>query len=158
MMTVEETNRTLELEQLGEQAMQSRHWRWMPGMQNVAGCRVIRAYSEGGARYEVGIPKGYTMTTVVYTPCPPDLEDPATLGCLMSLVQEAWGGKWYPKAAIDLEPAGLVQALMNAPDPIREALTGLQQGVEKLAVSIDQLGEEVKLHIAAQQGTVTREA
>lgn len=68
--------------------------------------------------------------------CIPDLSDPATMGCLLALVREAWGdgvyllpdGGWYVKGArlkngssinlgicADTEAAALVAALEAAP-------------------------------------------
>ena len=64
---------------------QSKHWRWMPGM--------VREWSDSTGRnsgrqrltdktYSWELREGYTYR--------PDFEDPATLGCLLHLVREAW--------------------------------------------------------------------
>ena len=76
---------------LAKRAVASPHWRWMPGMLGItakAGLwRVERAdltaLSGAGAGpasiHEVGV-------------WLPDLTDPCTLGGLLALVREAWGG------------------------------------------------------------------
>lgn len=80
------------MEELAQRAVACRHWRWMPGMLGLsvsaeAGLwRVeqadLTALSGAGAGpasiHEVGV-------------WLPDLSDPATLGCLLALVREAWG-------------------------------------------------------------------
>ncbi len=58
---------------LGRRAVASKHWRWMGGMLDMQGrtwtpCILFRAHP----------------TDV------PDLRDPATMGCLVRLVREAW--------------------------------------------------------------------
>jgi hypothetical protein len=52
-------------------------WRWMAGM---------LAHFEHDGRYtRVSMPDAWFSTTAL-----PDLTDPATLGCLLALVREAW--------------------------------------------------------------------
>ena len=58
---------------LAKRAVACPGWRWMPGM-----------LTEHGNRY---VAEGrYPRRSVL-----PDLSDPATLGCLLALVREAWG-------------------------------------------------------------------
>lgn len=61
---------------LARRAVACKHWRWMPGMLAVVGVERQRVLSEKLPAYGDWIP---------------DLDDPATLGCLLALVREAWG-------------------------------------------------------------------
>lgn len=76
-----------DLDALGLRAVACPRWRWLPGMKNQAGTRIVRVEKDG---YMVGIPRGWKLTTCVDTGYPPDLADPATLGCLLALVREAY--------------------------------------------------------------------
>ena len=66
-------------EDLGRRAVACKHWRWMRGM-----------FTNTGFLIE-SEPHGRTMGKLGRTP---DLTDPATLGCLLALVREAWGESW----------------------------------------------------------------
>ena len=63
---------------LAKRAVACRGWRWMPGMRTDLGERV----SDDDAQTDA--PTNWTDDL-------PDLTDPATLGCLLTLVREAWG-------------------------------------------------------------------
>jgi hypothetical protein len=58
---------------LSRRLVTSPRWRWMPGMKVYEGFRVTESYE----RFMFGVDR-------------PDLADPATLGCLLSLVRAAW--------------------------------------------------------------------
>lgn len=79
----------MKLEDLGRRAVACKHWRWMPGMlllPHVDGCECCedRNFPRRAAR----IPAVFTTDIDV-----PDLTDPATLGCLLALVREAWANQ-----------------------------------------------------------------
>lgn len=65
------------LEELGRRAVACKAWYWMPGILDEDGDRVS-TMDNGRDRELAGLI--------------PDLSDPATLGCLLHLVREAWGG------------------------------------------------------------------
>lgn len=78
-------------EDLGRRAVACKHWRWMPGMlllPHVDGCECCedRNFPRRAAR----LPAVFTTDIDV-----PDLYDPATLGCLLHLVREAWPDEWH---------------------------------------------------------------
>lgn len=68
--------------ELAKRAVTCKHWRWMPGMLTINGTRIQRT------------------PNVEITAAWPDLDDPATLGCLLALVREARSEPWYHPAAL----------------------------------------------------------
>ena len=129
-------------EALARRAAACKSWRWLPGMR----LRSIRAYlrvvglnRDGSLRLSWDDPgrpvEGDTYTVEHIGGALPDLEDPATLGCLLVLVREAWDdqtiaarfsgehGHWavdgnrFSGCALccDTEAAALVAALEAAP-------------------------------------------
>ena len=118
---------------LARRAVACKRWRWMPGMRTAEGWRVIRnrtesscmAYDENPENWQVA--ENYFQDNKL-----PDLTDPATLGCLLALVREAWGkpdlharpegSRWrmwsfeWPNSMLHpTEAAALVAALEAAP-------------------------------------------
>lgn len=78
---------------LARRAVACRAWRWMPGML-ASGFRVCRVDPHG---YRFGWSDSsyaYRITDDVL----PDLQDSATLGCLLALVREAHGRRCYTQA------------------------------------------------------------
>jgi hypothetical protein len=78
--------------ELAQQLVASKHWRWMDGMFTACGLRVC----EGGKGYVIGYRSAPTRDGDGWydgddAGMIPDLEDPATIGCLLALVREAWG-------------------------------------------------------------------
>ena len=61
------------MSELARRAVACKGWRWVPGM-----------LTQHGSRY---VAEGRCPRRSVL----PDLTDPATLGCLLALVREAWG-------------------------------------------------------------------
>lgn len=95
--------------ELAERAVACKHWRWVAGMQSSHGARYL-----GG---DCWVDKG--AGGVVYADANdgelPDLDDPATLGCLLALVREAHGKSVWLLATGKTEAAALVAALEAAP-------------------------------------------
>jgi len=65
---------TDEMIALARRAVACKGWRWLPGMKLTTGLRITESL----------VPFTFSVDL-------PDLTDPATLGCLLALVREAWG-------------------------------------------------------------------
>jgi len=118
---------------LGRRAVACEHFRWLPGMRCThrwtGGIRVLvdergerpESYvvlpdADGNAVMtidECGIMGGFPDADSAY-PFVPDLTDPATLGCLLALVREAWEGQFTVCGEAQLTPQALVDALEAA--------------------------------------------
>ena len=79
---------TDEMLALARRAVACKGWRWMPGMLTDEGRRVMRVWPD-----DLGIKWSHLLDNRVVRDADalPDLTDPATLGCLLALVREAWG-------------------------------------------------------------------
>jgi hypothetical protein len=77
-------------EELARRAVACKRWRWVPGMLSAKGLRVTRRDSDG---YVVGYYEDLSYIAECVPGSLPDLTDPATLGCLLALVREAWGNE-----------------------------------------------------------------
>jgi len=118
-----------EMQKLAKRAVACKYWRWMPGMRvqyidygepTDGHGRYLGLGIQAGdlcVQWEDHAPRGHLgaswSTPQNFRPAPhifdvvlPDLDDPATLGCLLALVREAWGeptahavpdarGDWY---------------------------------------------------------------
>jgi hypothetical protein len=92
------------LEDLARRAVACKRWKWMPGMLSAKGLRVTRCDRDG---YVVGYYENLSYVAECVPGTLPDLWDPATFGCLLALVRQAWGagvhlvpdGGWYVKGA-----------------------------------------------------------
>ena len=69
-------------------AVTCRRWTWGPGMLDLFGRRVRDVWPD-----DLGIKWSHLLDNRVVRDADalPDLSDPATLGCLLALVREAWG-------------------------------------------------------------------
>lgn len=64
---------------MAKNLVRCKHFRWLPGM---------AFFDEHGAQYRV---QSDNHAVQIHADRIPDFSDPATLGCLASLVREAWG-------------------------------------------------------------------
>jgi len=84
------------LEQLARRVIACKRWRWMPGMRVVTEMGdAFRVEDVDFCYGELNWPKPHALLL-------PDLTDPATLGCLLALVREAWG----PEATVSVNISG----------------------------------------------------
>ena len=76
---------------LARRAVACKGWRWMPGMLTSNGGRVFAVDEDGSCRLDFGAEEvPFWCTPETMRKMTPDLSDPATLGCLLALVREAW--------------------------------------------------------------------
>jgi hypothetical protein len=85
---------------LARRAIACPKWRWMPGMRAVA---VRPAPLEPVCSRVPDDPRGWTP----YPGALPDLTDPATLGCVLALVREAWDDECLCILPVDYGPGGV---------------------------------------------------
>jgi hypothetical protein len=82
-------------EELLKRLVACKDWRWLPGMLTLCNVRL----TEGDSDYLIGHRSGPThkgggwVDTTEVEGFLPDLSDPATVGCLFTLVREVWSTK-----------------------------------------------------------------
>ena len=98
---------------MARRAVACKGWRWMPGMLVVGFARIDGVSPEGDpVRYETRPEFGdssRSVRCVCYSGLLddfPDLTDPATLGCLLALVREAWDDNEIVCHCVDYGPGG----------------------------------------------------
>ena len=93
------TEQLEDIEQLARRVIACKRWRWVPGMLSNKDLRVTRCDDDG---YVVGYYENMSYIAECVPGTLPDLTDPATLGCLLALVREAWG----PEATVSVNISG----------------------------------------------------
>lgn len=77
---------------LARRAVACKGWQWLPGMRYRLSPRHPWCRYEGGdATDDDGNPVTESPPAARSALAVPDLSDPATLGCMLALVREAWG-------------------------------------------------------------------
>jgi hypothetical protein len=124
------------IEELGRRAVACKHWRWMEGMASLdigwdqegfttwrdpeTGELVSEPWTRGEWRTrgpfrlisDLDIYDGEEILPLVKRTAIPDLSDPATIGCLLALVEEAW------KCPVDMSFAGACRLDVDAEERV----------------------------------------
>jgi len=103
---------------LARRAVACRGFRWMPGMLDVHGGRLVAVESPW---LRLDYIDDDDPVRVSSSACLPDLTDPATLGCLLALVREARSEPTYLPTCLDVHDEAWS---INAPIPWRQTRYG----------------------------------
>lgn len=121
---------------LARRAVACKGWRWMAGMLDTTGRRFICHADCGEAAWVWHADDGCEWLPVAERL--PDLTDPATLGCLLALVREAWGDPyafvgWFDPhwKVIRCRTESLIGCLAGRGDTEAEALVAALEAAPK---------------------------
>ena len=119
---------------LGKRAIACKCWRWMPGM-SVNGMVVVDADESGLEVVRKGTVQDWPLEYAY-----PDLTDPATLGCLLALVREAYAPATWITTSASMTAGGVhgwrIKGLDLPTQPTEaEALVAALEAVEGREVS-----------------------
>jgi hypothetical protein len=78
------------IEELGRRVVACRHWRWMAGMMTDSGEHVFAVDNKDDVKHIFVLTPGQFVRSLSASARTPRLDDPATLGCLLALMREAW--------------------------------------------------------------------
>jgi hypothetical protein len=80
----------MNIEELGRRAVACKHWRWMAGMMTDSGEHVFAVDNKDDVKHIFVLTPGQFVRSLNASARTPRLDDPATLGCLLALMREAW--------------------------------------------------------------------
>jgi hypothetical protein len=95
----------MNLDELSQRLVKCKHFQWMPGMKTVSGARVLAVKDDDLVIDEINDnapafrPRLPSFERLKASDELPDLTNPATLGCLLHLVREAWRDPSYTTRA-----------------------------------------------------------
>lgn len=126
--------------ELARRAVACKGFRWMPGMKDLESWRLSRELPLGGWDAQGG---EWEYQQLAHHPKLPDLSDPATLGCLLALVREAWGN---PR---------LVAIYCEAANPGQSEGWAVQVADNRLPVAGEDYATEAEALVAALEAAPT---
>jgi hypothetical protein len=94
---------------LGKRAVACKKWRWKPGMFTTDGYRCVSMWRSDIDGHELRLVHDVALHHEdIDATSIPDLSDPATLGCLLALVREAWSTAASPRPGLPGYDAGRI--------------------------------------------------
>jgi hypothetical protein len=94
--------------ELARQLIAWKHWRWMPGMRWIL--TFPAPFDPMSGRVSDPAVGVWRSSSSIAAAAYPDLDDPATIGCLLALVREAWGDSGMSPMAVLESVPGTVAA------------------------------------------------